>query len=114
MGLKIIKKRSCLFHIIFFSFFPKVKDKNKNEIIKMCDSLGKKCGGKEAGILFWVARRNIDLRKKIDFIEIGIFKDKKSFKKFKDHPYHKEFVEIIKKHADWFVVDFFDYFPKLS
>ena len=107
-------KNTYLFHVILFSFLPGTKEEIKRDIINRYSILGEDCGGAGAGILFWSIKPNMDLRKNIDFVEIAIFKDKECLEQFKNHPKHKEVVEILKNCANWFVADFMDYFPKLS
>ncbi len=104
--------KTVLFHIILFSFLPETKEEIRQEIINRYSTLGEDCGGADAGILFWSVKPNIDLRKNIHFVEMAIFKNRECLEQFKNHPKHKEVVEILKTSANWYVADFMDYFPK--
>ena len=106
-------KKDVLHHVILISFLSEAEESIKNEIIKRYSTLGFDCGGYEAGILFWSAKPNKDLRKNIHLVEVAIFKDDESFENFKKHPKHVEVVELLKTSANWFVGDIYHEFPDL-
>lgn len=103
-----------LFHVILFSFLPSTDGSTRKNILERYYKLGDECGGREKGILFWSVKENIDLRKNIDFVEIAIFDNEESFVNFKNHPKHKELVEILKDSANWYVGDIKEAFPYLE
>jgi hypothetical protein len=107
-------KETYLHHIVLISFLPNISQDIKDEIALRYATLGDDCGGKKEGILFWSAKPNMDTRKNIHLIEVAIFKDKDSFENFKNHPKHKEVVELLKTSADWSVGDTIESFPNFN
>ncbi len=104
-------KETYLHHVIFISFLPTASKDIRDEIADRYSTLGEDCGGEKAGILFWSTKPNTDTRKNIHLVEVAIFKDKPSFENFKNHPKHKEVVELLKVAADWSVGDTIEAFP---
>ena len=98
-------KKTYLHHVILFSFFSETTKEMRDEITNRYTVLGEDAGGKKAGILFWSVKPNIDQRKNIHLVEVAIFRDNESFENFKNHPSHKEVVELLKTSADWWVGD---------
>ena len=105
--------KTYLFHVILFSFLENVDEKFKKEILARFATLGDDCGGITAGIMFFKAQENLDTRKKIDIVEIAIFKDDASFQNFKQHSKHVELVELLKVSTNWVVGDIYSELPHL-
>lgn len=109
-----MENQKYLYHVVLISFLPEAISEVREEIIRRYLTLGEDCGGRSKGIFFWSAQPNTDLRKNIHMTEIAIFKDQESFEEFKNHPKHKEVVELLKKSANWFVGDITDTFPTIA
>ncbi len=104
-------KGTYLHHVVLVTYLPTASQDIKDEIAARYATLGDDCGGVKSGILFWSAKPNLDTRKNIHLVEVAIFKDKQSFEDFKNHPKHKEVVELLRTSADWSVADTIESFP---
>lgn len=103
-----------LLHVVLISFLPTTTQEMRDDVSDRYTMLGQEAGGTDAGILFWSTKPNMDLRKNIHLIEVAIFKDSQSYEKFKNHPKHKEVVELLKTSADWSVGDTIESFPRFN
>ncbi|MFH0852563.1 MAG: Dabb family protein [bacterium] len=106
-----MQKDENVFHVILFSFKPGSTEGQRQEAFLRLQSMGEDCGGKEAGILFWTVRENMDLRKSVHLVEVSAFKNYAALRKFKDHPKHKEIGELMKQIADWWTGDIYAPMP---
>lgn len=107
-------KQTYLHHVVLISFLADTPQEMREEIANKYATLGDDAGGKEAGVLFWSVKPNMDTRKNIHLVEIAIFKDNKSFEDFKNNPKHIEVVELLKKSANWTVGDIMESFPNIN
>jgi len=96
---------TLLWHSVLISFRETASEAVKREIYERYQTLGKNCGGKDAGILFWQVDWNLDQRKKVHLVEFAIFTDNTAFQAFRAHPKHREITDILFKVADWQVGD---------
>ncbi len=94
-----------LWHSVLISFRDTAPEAVKREIYERYQTLGKDCGGKDAGILFWQVDWNLDQRKKVHLVEFAIFRDNTTFQAFRAHPKHREITDMLFKVADWQVGD---------
>ncbi|MBI2047566.1 MAG: Dabb family protein [Parcubacteria group bacterium] len=97
----------ALWHVVLISFRPETPESVRMEIYKCYQTLGEDCGGMNAGILFMLVEHNLDLRKNIHLVEIALFKDSDALQTFRQHPKHKELVDILSKVADWQIGDIY-------
>lgn len=104
-------RATYLHHVVLISFLPTASQEIRDEVASRYSTLGDDCGGEKAGILFWSVKPNMDTRKNIHLVEVAIFKDKPSFENFKNHPKHKEVVDLLRASADWYVGDTIESFP---
>ncbi len=95
-------------HIVFISFRSDIPEEVRRNVIEQNKALGEKCGSFESGIITWKVIENLDQRKGVHFIQIGMFTSKESFEAFRAHPEHKVFGEVLREVADWTVGDFID------
>lgn len=91
-----------LVHVVLISFNFTTPEKQRREIYDLYQDLARKCGGPEAGILFWQVSKNLDLRKGIHLVEMAIFRDNAALQAFRNHPAHQEIVNILKGIANWY------------
>ena len=94
-----------LLHAVLFSLKEGVSEDTKQRVLEMSRSLQESCGGTSAGILFLRYDKNLDLRKKVDWVEFAVFTDNDALQRFRNHPVHKEFANEMSKIADWKVGD---------
>lgn len=92
-----------LWHIAVHKFKPEATPEQRAEILEMIANLGEACGGKEAGILYWCAGPNLDMRKGYDIAEVAIFTDETAKEKFRVGDAHTAFVVKLREVADWVV-----------
>jgi len=95
----------ALHHVVLIKFKDGTPDSVKQDIYDRYQTLGDDCGGRDAGILSWMVKKNLDLRKGISLVEIAIFTDSDALQKFRVHPKHVEIADILQHVADWFVGD---------
>ena len=94
-----------LWHVAFISFRPGTPETVKQEVYDRYQTMDEDCGGRDAGILFWKVKHNLDLRKNVHLVEIAIFEDDAPLQRFRAHPKHKELTDILREVADWWVGD---------
>jgi hypothetical protein len=90
------------------SFKSTTPEEVKQDVYDRYQRINEECGGKEAGILYWNVSHNLDLRKGVHLVELGVFTDNDALQKFRVHPKHKELTELLCQIADWQVGDFVD------
>lgn len=89
-----------LWRSVHFTFRDHVPEVRKKLAARMLQELGEECGGRAAGILHWIAGPATSARG-VHLQEIVCFEDEAAKERFRQHPSHSEFVELIKKIADW-------------
>lgn len=94
-----------LHHIVLISFKPNTSESIMQDIFDRYQTLDKMCGGKEAGILLWKVKKNMDLRKNVHLVEIAEFINNDSLQAFRRHPEHQKIANDLSKVADWQVGD---------
>ena len=97
-----------LWHIALISIRNEVDNVAREEIFRLGQELGERCGGASAGINVWKFQRNLDLRKGVHLVQVSVFRDGESFKAFRQHEAHQRFVEVLREVADWTIGDFSD------
>lgn len=98
-------------HYVLISFIPNTDEVERDKVVKLLSELGKKTE-KEYNLLFWSIERNLDKRPRniiggrtVDVIEIAIFKDEESFRKWRFSPDHSKVAEEMGKVMDWVIGD---------
>jgi hypothetical protein len=94
-----------LVHVVLVSFKEHVSAERREDMRAKHQSLGERCGGKEAGVLCWRVDWNLDQRKNYHLMEFTIFADAAAFERFKTHPAHVELGAEMRDLADWVVGD---------
>lgn len=94
-----------LTHVVLVSFYPEVSQTRQEEAVSTLRQLGDKCGGREAGILYWNAGWNLDQRKNFHLMAIAIFLNEDALHGYAAHPAHREFTQVMSEIADWVVGD---------
>ncbi len=102
-----------LWHITFISFKKDTADSLRKEFHLRLKRLGEDCGGLEAGIIYWSVKKNTDLRKGVHLVLISIFENAEALEKYKQHPKHKEFSNLLRDIADWQVGDIWNECPRV-
>lgn len=102
-----------LFHLVLISFFPDAPEEKRQEIFDRYQTIDQEVGGISAGILYWRAAHNLDLRKNVHLVELAIFRNNAALQAFRNHPKHKELTDILRDIANWQVGDYMDMFPTL-
>jgi hypothetical protein len=92
-------------HVVLISFRAEATPEQRQQVFADYQGLGEKCGGKDAGILFWQVDHNLDQRKHWHLVEFAVFRDDDAFQRFREHPAHNELTEVLRKIADWAVGD---------
>ncbi len=82
-----------------------VSEEQKAKILQQYSSIAEDCGGKEAGILFFTTKPNLDQRKNWHFAEFALFSGPEALEAFRIHPKHKEITDVLRDTADWVVGD---------
>ncbi|HVV15514.1 MAG TPA: Dabb family protein [Candidatus Paceibacterota bacterium] len=94
-----------LSHIVLISFYDSAPEEKKKEVYDRFQTLAEECGGKEAGILYFQAGHNLDMRKNVHLVVIGLFRDNEALQTYRNHPKHREHNEILREIADWQIGD---------
>jgi hypothetical protein len=94
-----------LVHVVLISFRAEAAPEQRQQIFDDYQELGGKCGGKDAGILFWQVDHNLDQRKHWHLVEFAVFRDDAAFQRFREHPAHTELTVVLRDIADWAVGD---------
>ena len=98
-------KPPVLVHVVLISFRTEATQEQRQRIFDDYQVLGERCGGKDAGVLFWQVDHNLDQRKHWHLVEFAVFRDDDAFQRFREHPAHNELTEVLRKIADWAVGD---------
>lgn len=94
-----------LVHVVLISFRPAATPQQREQMLTEHQELGDRCGGRDAGILFWRVDRNLDQRKNWHLVEFGVFRDAAALERFRVHPAHVALSHILREIADWAVGD---------
>jgi hypothetical protein len=92
-------------HVVLISFRPYATPEQRQRVLLDYQGLGERCGGKDAGILFWQVDRNLDQRKNWHLVELALFSDEAAFQRFREHPAHAQATSVLREIADWAVGD---------
>jgi len=103
--------KKYLFHSVHIRFKPDTPQTLKSRVFGLYQTLGEECGGREAGILHWSVKWNLDMRKGVELVEFVIFRDDAALQAFRKHPNHQEIFTIMRDNADWTVGDTIEEFP---
>lgn len=96
---------STLAHVILISFYADASQAERETTLSDFRQLGDRCGGRDAGILYWRADWNQDQRKNFQVMAMAIFADQDALSAYRLHPGHKAFAEALSRIADWIVGD---------
>jgi hypothetical protein len=99
---------SPVVHVVLIKYQPQATEAQKQDVYDRYQVLADEVGGAPAGIAYFAVRKNLDTRKGVELIELGVFKDDQSFQAFLDHPKHMEIQHILRSCADWWVGDYND------
>jgi hypothetical protein len=92
-------------HVVLVSFSPQVAQATREGTLATLQQLGGKCGGRDAGILYWNAGWNLDQRKNHHLMLVAIFSSEDALLEYAGHPAHKEFTRTLSEIADWVTGD---------
>jgi hypothetical protein len=95
----------ALVHVVLISFRDHATPEQRRQVFDDYQVLGERCGGKDAGILFWQVDHYLDQRKHWHLVEFAVFRDNEAFQRFRDHPVHTELTLVLREIADWAVGD---------
>ncbi len=98
-------------HIVLISFHEQTPEDVRKEIYEDFQTLGERCGGKDAGILFWKVEKNLDLRKNVHLVQLAIFENDDAFQRYRAHAAHTEIANKLKEAANWQVGQFHTNLP---
>ena len=101
----------ALWHVMLIAFREDATPEVRQKVYDLYQVMGEDCGGKEAGILFWKVDHNLDLRKGVQLVEIGIFEDAAALERFKNHQKHHEMAASLRDVADWKTGDIMAEYP---
>ena len=76
-------------------------DEKVRSALERFQTLARDCGGHKAGILYWDVDRNLDERKYVHLVQLGLFHGDDAFHAFLDHATHKQLKEDFREIADW-------------
>ena len=94
-----------LVHVVLISFRPDTSAEQRQQVLLDYQGLGERCGGKDAGIMFWQVDRNLDQRKDWHLVELSAFRDDVALRRFREHPAHVQATSVLREIADWAVGD---------
>jgi quinol monooxygenase YgiN len=94
-----------LVHVVFISFRAEATPEQRDQVLADFQDLGERCGGRNAGILFWQVDRNRDQRKNWHLVELVVFRDDTALQRFRAHPAHVRMTSMLREIADWAVGD---------
>ena len=92
-------------HAVLISFKPETDEASRETTELLLQNLGKNCGGEQAGILFWKVEKNLDQRKGVHLVELGIFANLSAYELFRVHPNHHSVGRALSLVADWKIGD---------
>lgn len=98
-------QKTVLLHTVLISFHETISDEARTTFFDTYQNLGDRCGGKDAGILYFQLDHNLDLRKNVHLAETMVFTDETALKNFAAHDAHKEMGATLREIADWQVAD---------
>lgn len=91
-------------HIVFITPHENVEEAVRAEAVARLRVLGQGVPGLKA----WTIAESLDTRKGHIIIENALFEDQEAFARFRASEAHGEFVEFLKKIADWLVGDYLE------
>jgi stress responsive alpha/beta barrel protein len=94
-----------IIHVVLISFRPDTTPEQRQQVLLDYQALGERCGGKDAGILFWQVDRNLDQRKNWHLVELAAFRDDAALQRFREHSAHAQASSVLREIADWAVGD---------
>ncbi len=97
---------NVLYHVVLFKLHPGAPEDKKKEVFKLFQRLKEDVGGEKAGLLSFELKENMDMRKGLDWVELGVFRDNDALQAFRVHPRHKAITDILCIISDWSVGDF--------
>lgn len=104
MALDLASSR-LLVHVVLISFRDGVAADTRRSFLEHHQSLGARCGGAEAGIVYWQIGENLDPRKNWHAVQFSLFRDREALHRFAQHPEHIKAGEALREIADWVVGD---------
>lgn len=94
-------------HIVLIRFRPHATAAQKQDIYDRYQDLAREAGP-ASGVAYFAVRNNLDTRKGVELVELGVFRDESSFRAFLTHPTHVAIQESLRACADWWVGDYND------
>lgn len=92
-------------HVVLISFHDGVSAEARRQFLSHHQSLGTRCGGADAGIVYWQVSENLDQRKNWHAVQLSLFRDRAALTRFAAHPEHRKAGEALREIADWAVGD---------
>ncbi len=90
-----------LVHVVLISFRASASADQRQAAFDAYQTLAERCGGEDAGVLFWQVGENLDLRKNWHLIEFAVFRDNDALQRFRVHPAHVAVTDTMRQIADW-------------
>jgi hypothetical protein len=94
---------SKLNHTVMFKLHDGVSDEQRVEAVDRLTNLGA-----EPGVLSWIVKESIDIRKGQLIIEQAVFESEEAYQAFRVSPAHVEVGDFMKTIADWWVGDYLE------
>ncbi|WP_036840889.1 Dabb family protein [Pleomorphomonas oryzae] len=104
MGLDLATSK-LLVHVVLISFRDGTPADIRRRFLEHHQSLGARCGGLAAGIVYWQVSENLDQRKAWHAVQFSLFRDRAALSRFSQHPEHIKAGEELREIADWVVGD---------
>lgn len=104
MGLDLASS-PLVVHVVLISFHDALSADARHRFLTRHQSLGARCGGLAAGIVYWQVSENLDQRKNWHAVQLSIFRDLDALRRFSAHPEHVKAGEELRDIADWVVGD---------
>jgi hypothetical protein len=99
------RRDPVLVHVVLISFREHATPEQQRQFFDDHQALGERCGGKDAGILFWQVDHNLDQRKAWHLVQLSIFRDDAALQRFREHPAHAQMNSVSREITDWAVGD---------
>ncbi|HVU80089.1 MAG TPA: Dabb family protein [Candidatus Paceibacterota bacterium] len=98
-------EKEYLSHVVLISFYDTATEEERQKVFDSFQTLPEECGGKEAGILYFQAGHNLDMRKNVHLVVLSLFRDNAALQAYRNHPKHLAHNELLKRIADWQIGD---------
>ncbi|MCO6188121.1 Dabb family protein [Rhizobium sp. L1K21] len=95
----------AVIHTVLFSFYDDVDECARQSAVEMLRSAGHTYAAGDDGLLYWRVNENLDLRKNWHLVEIGIFADHESLRRFVKSEIHQAVAERFRTISNWAVGD---------